>query len=82
MSGNIVGGTSSTAYAVVNASTGSINITGNITGGSGATAAPALYSTTNGKFDVTGNAIANGAPAIVSSGITATNILRGDLMGS
>jgi hypothetical protein len=80
--GNITGGSQLTAYAVFNNSTGNVYITGNIIGGTSATGAPALYSITNGKFDVSGNATADGTSAIYSLGQTAINIIRGNFVNN
>jgi hypothetical protein len=79
VNGNITGGTVANTIAVNNSSTNTITVNGNITGGSHATNTPAVYSLTAGTIDINGNCIAGAYPAIYSSSLTATNILRGNI---
>ncbi len=77
--GNVSGGSVANTIGMSNGSTGTINVTGNITGGSNATNTPAIYSTTAGTIDVIGSATAGLYPALFSTSVTATNILRGNI---
>lgn len=79
ISQNVTGGSVANTIGISNASTGTINVTGNITGGSHATNTPAIYSTTAGTIDVTGSATAGLYPALFSTSLTATHILRGNI---
>ena len=79
ISGNVSGGSVLNAIGVYNNSTGTVNVGGNITGGSNASNSPAIYSITAGTIDVTGTTTAGLYPALWSTSLTATNILRGNI---
>lgn len=79
ISGNVSGGSVLNAIGVYNNSTGTVNVGGNITGGSIASNSPAIYSITAGTIDVTGTTTAGLYPALFSTSLTATNILRGNI---
>ena len=79
ISGNVSGGSVLNAIGVYNNSTGTVNVGGNITGGSIASNSPAIYSTTAGTIDVTGTTTAGLYPALWSTSLTSTNILRGNI---
>jgi len=55
ITGNVTGGSGSTAFGCQNASTGTLTITGNVTGGSGSTAFGCQNAST-GTLTITGNA--------------------------
>jgi hypothetical protein len=79
VSTNVSGGSVANTIGMSNTSTGTINVTGNITGGTHATNTPAIYSTTAGTIDVTGTTTAGLYPALFSTNINSTNILRGNI---
>ena len=79
ISGNVSGGSVLNAIGVYNNSTGTVNVGGNITGGSIASNSPAIYSLSAGTIDVTGTTTAGLYPALFSTSLTATNILRGNI---
>lgn len=82
INGNVTGGTVANTIAINNSSTTTITVNGNITGGSNATNTPAIYSTTAGTIDVTGTTTAGLYPALYSTSLTATNILRGNIVNA
>jgi hypothetical protein len=74
--GNVNGGTVANAVAITNASTGGVYITGSVSGGTNATLTPAINNVSSGIVDVS-NAIAGTAyPAIISTNVSARNIIR------
>ena len=79
INGNVTGGTVANTIAINNGSTTTITVNGNITGGSHATNTPAIYSLSAGTIDVTGTTTAGLYPALFSTSLTATNILRGNI---
>jgi len=52
---NVTGGNSNNAYGIYNMSTGSVTITGNVTGGSGSYYAYGIYNMSTGSVTITGN---------------------------
>ena len=79
ISGNVGGGSIGNSIALNNASTGTINVIGSISGGTNATTTPAVYSTTAGVINVSGETASGLYPALYSTNILATNRLKGNI---
>lgn len=80
ISGSVLGGSISNSIAVSNASTGIVEIYGNISGGTNATNAPAIYSQTAGQIRVYGNVTAGAHPAISSINMAGKVYVTGNLI--
>lgn len=89
--GAMIGGTSSTVYAVNNTGTGTLSITGNIAGGS-ATNAHGAYNQGSGTLNITGSVTAsathaaagayNASTGILTISLNATGGAQGDTYGA
>lgn len=80
ITGNVSGGTNANGIAISNSSNGKIEVEGNIVGGTNSSNAPAIYSQITNTNIVSGNTIADGSPALISTSLGSTNILYGDLI--